>query len=304
MKVFFKNIFRTIFFRLFDSVGIDKVLILNGEIRREQILEKDFLDDLSSAEYRVFSQWGEDGIISWLIDIIEPKSKSFIEFGVEDFRESNCRYLIQHRNWSGLVIDGCKKNIESIKSQDLSWRHDLKAQHAFINRDNINDLILQNGFEDDIGLLSTDIDGVDYFVLKEIKNKADIIVVEYNDLFSGRTVSVPYDSNFIRNKAHHSGMYWGASLDAFKFLLEKKEYTFVGTNSVGTNAFFIKTNKAKLVTSRLKNIKQWPCNIRDVRDVNGNLKLQNYRESWNLIADLPLVDVVNGDEIKVKELFN
>ena len=180
----------------------------------------------------------------------------------------------------------------------------MKAQHAFINRDNINDLILQNGFEDDIGLLSTDIDGVDYFVLKEIKNKADIIVVEYNDLFSGRTVSVPYDSNFIRNKAHHSGMYWGASLDAFKFLLEKKEYTFVGTNSVGTNAFFIKTNKAKLVTSRLKNIKQWPCNIRDVRDVNGNLKLQNYRESWNLIADLPLVDVVNGDEIKVKELFN
>ena len=32
--------------------------------------------------------------------------KTFIEFGVQNYRESNTRLLLQLRNWRGLIIDG------------------------------------------------------------------------------------------------------------------------------------------------------------------------------------------------------
>lgn len=51
-------------------------------------------NNIKNYEFKVFSQWGEDGIIQHLIDSIEIKNKTFIEFGVEDFFESNCRFLM------------------------------------------------------------------------------------------------------------------------------------------------------------------------------------------------------------------
>ena len=57
---------------------------------------------LCDSEFAVFSQWGEDGIIQYLIDRVPLETKTFIEFGVEDYTESNTRFLMMHDNWSGL----------------------------------------------------------------------------------------------------------------------------------------------------------------------------------------------------------
>mgnify|MGYP006148244851 CR=1 FL=1 len=37
----------------------------------------------------------------------------FVEFGVETFTEANCRFLLQNRNWKGLVMDGSAANIST-----------------------------------------------------------------------------------------------------------------------------------------------------------------------------------------------
>ena len=84
---------------------------------------------------------GEDGILSWLTDLIENIPKTFIEFGVSDYQESNTRYLLQSRNWSGLVLDGLEENITHIRQQNYYWRHELIAKRAFIDCGNINNLI-------------------------------------------------------------------------------------------------------------------------------------------------------------------
>jgi hypothetical protein len=52
-------------------------------------------DRRQDHEFRVSSQWGEDGIISYLVDQLGITRSSFIEFGVESYRESNTRWLIQ-----------------------------------------------------------------------------------------------------------------------------------------------------------------------------------------------------------------
>ena len=52
------------------------------------------LNDLHDAEFKVFSQFGEDGILQYLIreaEVLE-KENTFIEFGVQDYSESNTRF--------------------------------------------------------------------------------------------------------------------------------------------------------------------------------------------------------------------
>ncbi len=201
--------------------------------------------NIREAEFKVFSQWGDDGIIQYLIQNIKIENKTFIEFGVENFTEANTRFLLINDNWSGLVMDGSEKNINYITKDEISWRHDLKAKSAFITAENINALILNEGISGNIGLLHIDIDGNDYWVWKNITAVgADIVIVEYNSVFGDeRAITIPYDPDFVRTKAHYSNLYYGTSLLSLCDLAEEKGYSFVGCNSAGNNAYFVKKTK-------------------------------------------------------------
>ena len=122
------------------------------------------IKNIQDAEFRVFSQFGDDGIIQWLIHHPEIPNKTFIEFGVEDYSEANTRFLMMNDNWSGSVMDGGIENINKLKSQYYYWRHDLNAESVFITRDNINSLIAAQNFNEDVGLLHIDLDGNNYYI--------------------------------------------------------------------------------------------------------------------------------------------
>lgn len=293
---------RKIAFALARLAGFERQAVLLGDIRAEQLRNKGKLETLADAEFCVFSQWGEDGILSWLIDRIKPQSQRFVEFGVEDYQESNTRYLMMSRYWSGLIIDGSDSNINAVRSSQLAYKCDLKAVASFITAENINVILANNGFDGPVGILSVDIDGVDYWVLEKIRNDADIIVVEYNDILGPEPLSVPYDAQFQRLKKHWSGMYWGASLEAFRHLLEQRGYVLAGTNRAGTNAFFVAGRHREAVTAGLQSFHVWPSKMREVRNENGSLAFSTYRESEQLIADLPLVNVATGDACTLRRV--
>ncbi len=222
----------------------DTQKILLGKILAKMNNEKKEINCLEELEFKVFSQFGDDGIIQYLISKIEMPN-NFIEFGVETYHEANTRFLVVNNNWSGLVIDGSRKNIQSIYHQDIYWKSNLEAIEAFITAENINDLISSNGFSGDIGILSVDIDGNDYWVLKniEVVNPV-IIIVEYNSIFGKeKSISVPYNTSFFRTQAHFSNLFYGASLPAFCHLCNEKGYTLIGCNSSGNNAYFIRNDK-------------------------------------------------------------
>jgi hypothetical protein len=187
---------------------------------------------LRDAEFRVFSQWGEDGILDWLTRIVAMPRKVFVEFGVEDYTEANTRFLLTQRGWSGLVLDGSEQNVARIRRDEIFWRHPLAAAAAFITRENINDLIASNGIIGPIGILSVDIDGNDYWVWEAITAvEPAIVVCEYNAIFGpARSVTVPYDAAFQRAHAHWSHLYAGASLAALVALGKRKDLAFIGTN--------------------------------------------------------------------------
>lgn len=250
------------------------------------------IDTLSETEFCGFSQWGEDGIIDWLVERLPGIPRTFVEFGVEDYRESNTRLLLNLRNWRGLVMDGSQEHIDDIMRQDIYWRYDLTAKCAFIDRENVNDLIASSGISGEIGLMSIDIDGNDYWVWQSIDVVNPVIVVcEYNALFGDlRRISVPYQADFQRTRAHHSNLYFGASLTALIDLASRKGYAFVGTNSNGCNAFFVRNDHAADLLKAIGEVRSFPSAIRESRDALGQLTFARGNNRVETIRHLPVFD--------------
>ncbi|MCF8342621.1 MAG: hypothetical protein K9I82_16720 [Chitinophagaceae bacterium] len=306
-----------------NKINVDNLLandlkdnkILLAKILTE-IQSKNEIKKISEAEFQVFSQWGDDGIIQFLIRTAPSINHSFIEFGVENYRESNTRYLLINNLWRGLVIDGDLKNIEYIKNDYVSWSNDLTPVHAFITRENINFLLEQNNFVGDIGILSIDVDGNDYWIWDsiEIINPA-IVIVEYNSLF-GRfnSFSIPYQSDFKRGSIDSFDIsYYGCSLNALKYLGKKKGYDFLGCNSNGNNAYFVRKdmsynfasilnsdidgfvlcsfNECKISNERIKGIDR-------IKILNGK-KIINVENNYEGVISFSDSDIINDHYLDV-----
>ncbi len=282
----------------------EKGVLLTAAVLAIENSARQRLKALHDVEFSVYSQWGEDGIIDWLIERLPDIPHTFIEFGVEDYRESNTRLLLKMRNWSGLVIDGSQKNIDDIKNQGIYWRHELTARCAFIDRDNINHLIESAGLMGEIGLLSVDIDGNDYWVWQAIEVVSPVIVVcEYNAVLGDvYPITIPYQASFQRTNADPSNLYFGASIQALISLGQSKGYTFVGTTLTGVNAFFIRNDCASMITMALKAVYAFPSKFREARDTKGNLLYLNGNCRREVINNLPFVDPISGESIDLSNL--
>ena len=281
---------------------VERSLLLQGRHAATHLPAE--IDDLSEAEFRIFSQWGEDGIIEWLLHHVVTPNKRFVEFGVENFREANCRFLLQHRNWRGLVMDSSELYMSAVRTERLFWMHDLAAKTAFITRENIDDLIAGEGFAGPLGILSIDLDGNDYWVWEAIDCvQPAVVICEYNPILGDRrTISIPYDPGFQRFAVHCSGLYFGCSIAALRHLAKQKGYAFVGTNSNGINAFFVRNELAESVLRRIRRVKAFPSRHRDSRDRNGELTFVRGKERLRLIEDMPVIDVRTGETILLREI--
>lgn len=282
---------------------IDLVQQALGRIEARQIASV-IPGDFSNAEFKVSSQWGEDGIIEHLVRNVPIAHEIFVEFGVQDYREANTRFLLTNRNWAGLVIDGSPENIAAVKQDSIYWRFNLKGECSFVTRENIDSIIAGQGISGDIGLLSVDIDGNDYWVWEAIHRVSPrVVVAEYNALFGATAaVSVPYDPAFQRNKAHYSNLYWGCSLGALVHLGKVKGYTFVGCNSGGNNAFFVRNDVLGPLPARELPGAFRPAKFRESRNADGSLSFLEPAAAMAAIGHLPLKDVISGSQIKVSEL--
>jgi len=248
--------------------------------------------DLHQVEFKVFSQFGDDGIIQYLINRLQPLPDTFVEFGVENYRESNTRFLLLNDNWRGLVLDRDENFINYIQQDEIYWRHTLTARCAFITRENINELLQEGGFAGEIGLLSIDLDGNDYWVWENIATVNPVIVIiEYNSIFGpDLVVAVPYDPHFARHQAHYSGQFWGASLQALKLLAGRKGYSLVGCNSVGFNAYFVRNDKIADLPVLSVEGAFVDARFRDSRDEKGKLTYLTGAERLHAIAELGVHD--------------
>jgi hypothetical protein len=283
-----------------DQVNFETSLMLQAKNNITLNLSK-FPSDESSKrlfelEFKVFSQFGDDGIINWLINYLEIGNKKFIEFGVTDYIESNTRFLLMNDNWDGLVMDGSDEAIKNILNSHYYWKHNLKAKQLWVTKENINEFITEYGYSGEIGLLHIDLDGNDYWIYKELTNvKPDIFIAEYNSIFELNPWTIPYDSSFYRTSAHYSNLYWGSGLKPIYDLAIDRGYSFIGCNSAGNNAYFVRTDKMKdLKPIYLEN--GYVCSkYRESRNEQGDLTFVSSIERLKVIQGLPVFNTIKNE---------
>jgi hypothetical protein len=251
---------------------------------------------LADVEFRVFSQFGDDGIIEFLASIASDVPQSFVEFGVGDYTESNTRFLLMNRHWRGLICDGNRRLAARIRKDPVAWQNGLTVVDEFVTRDNINAIVERHGFTGPIGLLSIDLDGNDYYLWEALTAVSpSIVVMEYNAVFGPEAaVTVPYDAAFQRFAGHYSGLYWGASLRALQAMAARKGLEFLGCNSAGNNAYFVAPSIASRVPPALRAGAFVDARFRDSRGERGELTGLSGESRLELIGALPVVDVASG----------
>lgn len=194
------------------------------------------MSELNQYEKKVYSQNGEDGIIEEIFNRIGTTNKYFVEFGVETGEECNARYL-HEKGWKGLMIEGSEEMHSRLKD---NYDDNVQTVHSFITKDNIVDIFKSAQVPTELDLLSVDIDGNDYWVLKSILEggyEPQVIVVEYNAIYP------PPAQWIMKYNAEHvwdGTSYQGASLQSLYQLCLHYGYLLVGTDSRGVNAFFVR----------------------------------------------------------------
>lgn len=280
-------------------------IILTAQLHIDRLKQINDINSFGEVEFRAFSQWGEDGIIQYLINRVPIENKSFVEFGVENYIEANTRFLLINNNWKGLVLDGSQSHINYIRKDRIYWRHDLTAECRFITRENINEILDECGFRGDIGLLSIDIDGNDYWVWESIDViRPRIVICEYNSVFgSTRPVTVPYSANFVRTDAHYSNLYFGASLPALCLLANSKGYDFVGSNSTGSNAFFVRNDLPHGLRTYSASDGYIESRLRESRSESGELTCLTGSKRLQLIRDMSVHDLERDEIIPLRDIM-
>ncbi len=203
--------------------------------------------DLEAYERKVYSQFGEDGVLEEIFARIGTTNRQFVEFGAKDgVLLSNTANLRLHHGWKGLLMDS-----EPGGERDL-------VQREFVTAENVNQLFAKHGVPQVPDLLCVDIDGNDYWIWKAITDyEPRVVIVEYNVFFAldvSRTIRYDPDHTWDKTSYH------GASLAALYHLACEKGYALIYTDRFAPNAFFVhrSTLPAKFEAPSLEQIARDP----------------------------------------------
>jgi len=233
-------------------------------------------------EFQVFSQNGEDGILLWILQQTGAPVKTFVEVGVENARECNTALLAFVFGWDGLMLDAERLSVAAARGfaeRMLEGRRNrVEIRQAFVTGENI-DALVGSG---DLGVLSIDVDGMDYWLWRAVEKALPrVVIVEYNaSLGPDESITVPYRADFSAAAAHPSGYYHGASLAALEKLGREKGYALVAVDSAGVNAFFV-ADAVRPETLRARSASEL------FRPHLKRARLHSPQEQWALIRHLP-----------------
>lgn len=266
------------------------------------------IKDIQQVFYKVFSQNGEDGIVQYLLYSLNINNPKFVEIGTGDYTESNTRFICETFFTDGLIIDG-STNLEKTISKFLPlYKSNLKIINKFIESDSIIEILDKNKFISNLDIFSIDIDGIDYWVIKELPKKiSKIFIAEYNPYFGpDLEVTIPNIKKFNRTNYHFSNLCFGSSLKAMINILKEKGFSFIGVNDLKNNAFFVLNEYVKLVSLNppKENLLEYTrAKYREGRDIKGKLIYHSPDDVINIIKNCEVFDLKDKQIKKISELI-
>lgn len=186
------------------------------------------MQKLVDSAYNVYSQFGEDGIIEKIYEIIGTRSKLCVEFGAWDgFHLANTANLWT-KSWKGVLIEGNKRRFKSLVKN--VQRYNCLCICGFVQstgNSTLEALLLEAGVTEQIDLLSIDIDGNDYYIFKSLESiRPRLIICEHNP-------TIPAEIDLVAEEDN----YFGCSVSALVRVGKEKGYQLVAITE--TNCFFV-----------------------------------------------------------------
>lgn len=183
-----------------------------------------WLDTLASAAKIVrYSQTGEEGVLEALFAAVGTTNRFLVDIGAGDGVQLSNTKLFLEQGWQGARFDRC------YASEGVHQVH--------LTAENVAALLEQHQVPHDFDLLSLDIDGIDWYVLREVLRHyaPRVFVCEINHQKPyDPPIAVAYNPGLIFKNSD----YYGASLGAFHRLAQAHGYELVHMQPF--NAFFVR----------------------------------------------------------------
>jgi len=188
---------------------------------------------LAQYQRKIYSQWGEEGIIEKIFSIIGEKNRWCVEFGAWDgVHLSNTCYFIKEKKWSAVQIEGSQKKFESLKENFSGFESAIQLKEIVgytKGEDTLDDILKKTEIPADFDFISIDIDGNNWYIWESINlHRPRLVVIEFNP-------TVPNDIIFVQDRDMNINQ--GCSLAALINLGKRKRYELICTH--GANAYFI-----------------------------------------------------------------
>lgn len=202
------------------------------EFRRKSRLDPRSLA-LDPYRRNVTSQFGEDGVIERIFEIIGATNKWCAEMGAWDGRKySNTWNLIEHQGWTGVLIEGERARFTELEATYVARRQSTHLVNAFVGLEagrRLDDFLARAEAPVDLDLVCIDIDGNDWHIWNSLSAyRPRVVLIECNP-------SIDNDIYFVQD--HDAHVNHGASMLALVTLGQEKGYELVA--STGVNGFFV-----------------------------------------------------------------
>jgi hypothetical protein len=192
---------------------------------------------LSEYKEDVYSQWGEDGIVTKIFEVIGTSSKIAVEFGAADgFAFSNTANLwTKDPSWRAYLIEN---NLISYKNLTVNVAPypciPICRTVGISSTDSLEAILREYNVEPSIDILSIDVDGNESYIFETLGGlRPRVIICEYNPTLPAHLdIYAQYDN------------YMGCSVAALQRIAAQKGYSLIAITD--TNCFFVLTEEFHL----------------------------------------------------------
>jgi hypothetical protein len=189
---------------------------------------------LSRFAENVTSQYGEDGIIRRIFEIVGFDNSWCVDVGAWDgVHLSNTWDLINKRGWKSVLIEVDSEKFSELKELHKDRYDEVFVRHGVVGWEypqTLDNYLASTPIPESFDLLCIDIDGNDWHVWNALTDyRPRVVVIEFNPTAGNELC-------FVQDADHE--VHQGASLLALIDLAHAKGYELVATTMV--NALFVR----------------------------------------------------------------
>ena len=181
-----------------------------------------------SKGYNIYSQYGEDGVLEYLLSNLNIELGECCEFGMSGIKYSNTFNLVKNKNWHAVYIERAPHHLKNLKEIMNGYDVNLIDKSLEITgENNLDNILSTTKLKKDFDILCIDVYGIYYHIWDSLKNYIPkIVIIEINPF-------IKKDIEYINN-----GKLFSSSFASVVKLGESKGYKLVCMTG---NLIFVKS---------------------------------------------------------------